>query len=493
MNASAGISTPSSRRPAIARIELAAALHAGALLVLASWLFGGNIAWARPILSVFGSVGIVLTLAAAPRRHESAGNLRPLHFLWPLLGYDILVAISALQPAFQSGIIDGSPVLVPIASLTSWPCSAQPAESLRQLWLFNALFFPAFNLLFCVRTRRVLRHLLVVVTGNALALAVFGSLQKLIGATGLFFGAFASPNKTFFASFIYHNHWGAFVVLMLAATLGLSVHFALRGIARNLWHSPVFLGLASALLLAAAAPLSTSRSATILSALLLGIAFVDALRRLAHLPRASKTMRTASMLALFTGAALAISAIYVLARPAITARADDTRQQLAAIQSSDGLDSRAQLYADTWRMARDRPLFGWGLGSYPVVFQRYNTQVSRDGLPVYYVDAHSDWLQSLAETGFVGTAFIGLLVLSPAVLALRRKPGPLPAYLLGGCALILLYAWIEFPFGCPAVLAAFWLVLFSAARLAQLDTHDRPSKETLINSSELREAPSDCS
>jgi O-antigen ligase len=177
---------------------------------------------------------------------------------------------------------------------------------------------------------------------------------------------------------------------------------------------------------------------------------------------------------LLLGLCAASYVTYDLARPIIAARAADTQVQLAAMRAQGGIGSRAQLYTDTWRMACDRPAFGWGLGSYPAVFQRYNTQQSTEGLPLFYVDAHSDWLQSLAETGFVGTTLLGLLVACPFAMALRRRPGPLPAYLLAGCGLVLLYAWIEFPFGCPAVIAAFWLSFFAAVRLTQLEEREKP-------------------
>jgi O-antigen ligase len=466
--------------PRTTSLELPSALHAGAVVIAASWALGGNAGWARTALSVFGSFGLFITIGAIVSRLRGAdGSFRALHFLWPLFGYDVLVLLSALQPAFTPGVIYGADVLVPITPLTAWPCSAQPGETLRQLWLFNALVLPAFNLLFCVRTRRVLRVLLLGVAANALALAVFGTLQKLSGAGGLFFGAIASPNKTFFASFIYHNHWGAFVILMLATTLGLLFHQASRNNARDFSHSPAFLGLVGALILAATAPLSTSRSTTALAGFLLSVAFVDALRRLLRRRSTTGRSRAVPALALLLTAATALVAIVVLARPFIASRASDTREQLAVMRAQGSIGSRATLYADTWRMAADRPAFGWGLASYPAVFPRYNTQQSRDNLPVIYVDAHSDWLQSLAETGFAGTALLGLLVTFPVFKALRLRAGPLPAYLLGGCGLVLLYAWIEFPFGCPAVVAAFWLLLFSAARLAQLDAHDRPKRLTL--------------
>jgi O-antigen ligase len=461
-------------------LETLAITHAALLLIAASWALGGNIAWARTPLAIFGSLGAFITLAAIRSRRATAprSSLAALHFLWPLLGYNALILLGAFQPTFTRGLIEGAEVLIPLpeAALTAWPCSAQPAESLRQLWLFNALFLPAFNLLLAVREPAALRTLLIVVALNATGLAVFGTFQKLLHAPGLFFGARPSPNKTFFATFIYHNHWGAFAILMLAATLGLVFHAALRPGPRGFWHSPAPLGIIAALALAASAPLSTSRSCTALVILLLLVALGHAWRRArisAETASPRKKFPLGFTIALLLGVGLAGYAIHDLARPMIAARATDTREQLAALRDAGDFGARAQLYGDTWRMFADRPWFGWGLGSYPAVFPRYNSQKSTDNLPVIYVDAHSDWLQSLAETGVVGAALLGALIGLPAWSALRR-PRPTQAnYLLLGCALLLFYAWIEFPFGCPAVIAAFWLCLFSAVRLTRLETRAR--------------------
>jgi O-antigen ligase len=460
-------------------LETAATIHAGAILIGASWAFGGNIAWAAPALSWFGTLGLFITIATVfARFRQERRSLRALHFLWPLLGYNALVLLSTLQPAFRSGTIYDANVLVPISSLTGWPCSAQPAVSLRELWLFNALFLPAFNLFLCVRNRRILRRLLMALVVNALVLAIFGTLQKLSGSSGLFFGAVASPNKTFFASFIYHNHWGSFVLLMTAVTLGLIFHQSSREDLQPLRNSPVFLGIVGTLILAASAPLSTSRSSTALVGLLLGVTLFDAIRRQLRTRNPQSRSRGATIAALLLMGIISAYAIYDLARPIIASRTADTREQVAAMRATGSIGSRAQLYRDTCRMAQERPAFGWGLGSFPVVFQLYNTQESSDRLPVLYVDAHSDWLESFAETGIAGTALLGFLVLLPAQMALRRRSRsqPLPAYLFGGCGLVLLYAWIEFPFGSPAVIAAFWICLFSAARLAQLTERERPTR-----------------
>jgi O-antigen ligase len=165
---------------------------------------------------------------------------------------------------------------------------------------------------------------------------------------------------------------------------------------------------------------------------------------------------------------------YDLARPVIDQRVAQTTLQVAQMHSRGGIGTRAILYRDTWHMARDRLLFGWGMASFPTVFFLYNTQVpSADRVPVFYYDAHSDWLQSVAELGLAGTLLIGCLGLAPLVGLRRLRLGLLPGYLLAGCALVLLYAWVEFPFGNPAVVLAWWLCFFAAVRYARLDARAR--------------------
>jgi hypothetical protein len=100
---------------------------------------------------------------------------------------------------------------------------------------------------------------------------------------------------------------------------------------------------------------------------------------------------------------------------------------------------------------------------------------------VFYHDAHSDWLQAVAEHGLVGTTLLGLTGLVP-LLRLRRRhfTSPLPAYLFVGCAAILLYAWIEFPFGNTAVVLVWWLCFFSAVHYARLQDREAPSPAKLV-------------
>jgi O-antigen ligase len=372
---------------------------------------------------------------------------------------------------------DGESLLVRSGGVAWLPGSAEPAASLRALWLFDSVFLPGLNLALCLRQRRALRWLLILATGNALALSIFGTVQKLTGA-GLFFGLRKAPNAFFFSTFIYHNHWGAFVILSVATCAGLVFHYAARREARDFWHSPAFGGAVGLLFIAATAPLSESRSGTLLVLLLAGAILVHGLW---HWRK--KRQASAASLVRWLGGTLAVAGIlaagiYKLDEQGFKMRAELTREQIEQMHATGGLGSRAVLYRDTWQMAGDRLWFGWGFDSYARVFMIYDTQKSVvDRLPVFYAQAHSDWLQNAAETGLVGTALIGLLGALP-LLTLRRHHfrDPLVFYPLWGCALLLLYAWIEFPFECPAVAILFWLMFFAAVRDAQLSPTERKSQ-----------------
>jgi O-antigen ligase len=270
----------------------------------------------------------------------------------------------------------------------------------------------------------------------------------------------------FFSSFIYHNHWGAFTVLMVAICLGLVFHFARRGRSRNFWHSPGFGGLIAIALLIVTIPLSGSRSCSVLIALFLLGAFARWLVRFTH------ERRRGGFSVVWPIAAASIALIaagyfaYDLARPMIEKRLANTQVDIETLRANPAASTRLKLYRDTWLMAQERPWFGWGMASYPTVFYLRNSQ--RYPIPhlsnqVHFHDAHCDWLQSLSEVGFVGTALLGLCALVPIYHRRRGlRQSPLTTHLLAGLGLILLYAWLEFPFGNGAVIVAFWVCLFCA-------------------------------
>lgn len=468
----------SDREPPLRPLEWATLLHVGTLVIATTWAFGGQADWVRTPLAGWGSLGAVITLVALANRDAwRAGHLRPVRWLWPFAAFNALVLLATLNPSLRE-VTFGSEVMLAHTGSNPWlPSSARPALALQALWIFDAIWISSFNLALVIRQRRALRGLLGVLAVNALVLAIFGTVQKLAHAQGLFFNTVSTRQPRFFASFVYHNHWGAFVVLMMATGIALTWHYSRRIQARNLLHSPVVGGWVVLLLLAATVPLSGSRSCTLLMLLLLAVVSAHLVWRVIEKRRRHHESVTLPIAGIGAALALVVLGAWYVGRDTITSRLATTRVQVAEMRELGGIGDRALLYHNTWRMARDKLWFGWGMNSYPHVFFRlYNTRESRaDRLPVFYHDAHSDWLQALAEHGLVGSALMALCALVP-LLPLRhaRSLGPVAGYLFAGCLLVLLYAWIEFPFGNLAVVLTWWVLFFIAVQTLRL----RPREAT---------------
>lgn len=468
-----GARVPPDRRP-LRPLEWIVLGHVGIFFVAITWAFGGAADWLRLYFGWWGGLGALLTLTALQDREaRNTGRLWALTWLWPLAAFNAFVLIGCLNPSFRPIQFGPETMLVNSGGRPWLPSSAQPALGLGALALFDGTWISCFNLVLVIRQRRALRGLLLVAAANTFALAVFGTVQKLAQAKGLFFDLVDSPQKSFFASFVYHNHWGAFIVLMLAACLGLIWHYTRRSESRDLFHTPAFGGLVAVFFLAVTVPLSTSRSCTVLAAVLLAGALLHWLVRLVEKRRRCQESMALPIAGALAALVLAGAGVWQVASGTIAARVAKTREQFDDMRERGDIGSRGLLYRDTWRMARDKLWFGWGMGSYPHVFTLYNSQRSVDKLPVFYRDAHSDWLQALAEHGLVGSSLLALCALVPlGRLRARHLASPLPCYLLAGCTLLLLYAWVEFPFGNLAVNLTWWLCFFCAIHYARLHDHE---------------------
>lgn len=449
-------------------------IHAGLVGVVSAWLYGGMGPHGEWILAALASPAAWFLFAEARDRRaagDRAGLRRLLRWLAPLAFLAALVVIGALNPSHREAFIFDGPVLRPVPHLAWLPSSVKPLESLRTLACLGGLALVGLSLAFCVQSRLGLRRLVLVLVVNAVALAVLGTLQRQMHAAGPFFSATPSPNPAWFATFFYYNHWGAFAALAVAAAFALVFH-SLKNPPDRGWLHGIGPSLTlAALLIAGTGPLSGSRSATALMLALTAAAFVLALRHVYRLG-AHHSRRSALAGAVGLAALVALGAALVgfQSRDVLAKRFAQTLDQVAEVSAGPVAFGRPALYADTWRMAADKPVFGWGLESYGPIFVRYTRfRPGPDGLRTAFEDAHSDWLQSLAEVGFVGTAALLLFALIPLAETLRRdRLGAFSGWLLGGCALLAAYAWVEFPLACPAVVGLWWILFFAALRHLQL-------------------------
>jgi hypothetical protein len=131
------------------------------------------------------------------------------------------------------------------------------------------------------------------------------------------------------------------------------------------------------------------------------------------------------------------------------------------------LDASGNRRAEVWRIAVDdvraHPLLGSGAGSYEYVFYR-----RRDTAALNVRDAHSLYLETLAELGPLGLALlVGTLAL-PLVAAVRARRSPFVAPAAGAYAAFLAHAGWDWDWELPAValvgLAAGSALLVAARR-----------------------------
>jgi O-antigen ligase/polysaccharide polymerase Wzy-like membrane protein len=193
--------------------------------------------------------------------------------------------------------------------------------------------------------------------------------------------------------------------------------------------------------------------------LVVGAAFVPAaLDRV--LPKLALGSGARRGLALAGGAvvlALAIGAVAAVGGPEAGARRayhafnapaplvrSDARGRLFSLSGSN----RSDYWRAAWHEVEAHPWLGGGAGS----FQRYWLRHRDADLPV--LDAHSLYLETLAELGVVGLALL-LCVLVIPLLGLRAARGtPLAAAAVGGYVAYLVHAGIDWDWEMPAVTLA---------------------------------------
>ena len=132
------------------------------------------------------------------------------------------------------------------------------------------------------------------------------------------------------------------------------------------------------------------------------------------------------------------------------------------VQTTTETEDRDEVAGYAVNMWKDYPVFGSGLGSFPVVFPRY----SESGTQVSYTHAHNDYLEFAAETGVLGLSLLGLMVVMSFAAALRAqylRRDPLMRGLsfaaMMGIIALMIHSAVDFNLQIPANALTFMLIL----------------------------------
>ena len=128
--------------------------------------------------------------------------------------------------------------------------------------------------------------------------------------------------------------------------------------------------------------------------------------------------------------------------------------------------TRLTIVRDSLHMLAQRPVLGWGLGTFPIIYPQF-----RSFYTTFFVNhAHNDYLQLLVETGLAGFAIMVwflVLVFRQAAAKLKdwieTSTGALTVAALLGCIGILVHSFLDFNLQIPANAALFYVLCAMAA------------------------------
>jgi len=138
---------------------------------------------------------------------------------------------------------------------------------------------------------------------------------------------------------------------------------------------------------------------------------------------------------------------------------------------------RLNIVHDSFKMIAEKPVLGWGLGTFPSVYPQF-----RSSYTSFFINqAHNDYLQVLVETGVVGLVFVLWFVarLYRAALAQvdrwwRDRTQAVKLAALVGCTGLLIHSFGDFNLHIPANAAWFYVL----AAVASTRTEERGHRDS---------------
>jgi O-antigen ligase len=357
-----------------------------------------------------------------------------------------------VNPLFVPMLVFGTILSLQVVfRISAYP---QATESGALLYCLYAVF--AFICSQLLRRSAQVKTLGWLLTAYGFAVAVFAIVQSLSGTDKLYWIRTPELGGWIYGPYVSHNHYAGLMEMLFPVALVIALN---RGVHRNWRWVPAF----AAVLMASTIFLSGSRGGMI--AFLMQMAVLGA-----ALAWAKNRRSTWILLAvLIVIAAL----IFWLGGQALVNRIGSIR-----VNAHSDVDTsvRLKIDSDGLRMFAKKPVFGWGLGSFPVVYPHFRT---------FYTDkftnhAHNDYLQFLVETGLLGFATALWFIFALYRAALKKIEGwqsdlngATALAALIACTGILVHSFFDSNLQVPANAALFYTLATIATAKTQFGAHRR--------------------
>jgi O-antigen ligase len=307
---------------------------------------------------------------------------------FPLLGM-LLLGVVQLLPLRNPGASGISVPFVKSLSLDPYATRLVLVQTLALIIYFAA------TLVFTDTPKR-LRLLVRTIIIFGFFLAIFGLTQS-----------FTSPNKVYwlrelgqstpFGPFINRHHFAGYMELTIGLPLGLLFSGSIEKEKRLIY-------LFAAGLMAVALIMTNSRGGII--SLIAEVLFIVAAMgfRRRHKKESRSASHRGGLRSAAVKAGLALGIVLALFISVVSLGGEEALNRfVGTVNSEDPTTGRAHFWDVTLDIIKTHPVLGTGLGTFGVVYTRYDT---RNGL--YRLEqAHNDYLQVLSDGGIIG-ALLGL-------------------------------------------------------------------------------------
>jgi O-antigen ligase len=349
----------------------------------------------------------------------------------------------------------------------------------------QALLYCAYGMLCFLSAQTLLRasqarKIAVILGVCGAAIAAFALLQDVTPNGKVYWVVHLSHGGWIYGPYVNHNHYAGLMELLVPIPLVISLT-RLAGDRERLAA-----GVAAAVMVGTIF-LSGSRGGMI--AIFVELVFFTVIL-LPHLKGmgSRKSVRIAISVAAF--AIVLVSILAWLGGKELTSRVSSITSE-AHIELSGG--TRLSIARDSIKMFRAQPIYGWGLGTFPVVYPQFRTFYSEFDVNA----AHDDYLQLLCEMGLLGFAIMVWFVILLYRTALRKignwmsdVSGALTLACMLGFTGILVHSLLDFNLQIPANAALFYVLctLAAAPPLLQRARKRRPvssEEEEMMRASEV--------
>jgi len=378
-----------------------------ALLIFAVLAFGGVDQWAIVILEI-GSA-LLLLFWIWPQISSGRLKLKANRLYAPVVLFGLIIVVQ---------VVFGLSAYVHVTRFELWKYGA-----------YGSLF------LLANQCERVGGHrLLTILAAFGFIVALFALVQYLAYNGKIYWVWPALPNS--FGPYVDHSHYAGLMEMLTPIPLAMALTDDAKRHRQLLW-------MAAGTLMAATIFICGSRGGM--------TAFAVQIMFLAGLFVTRRSRRTAWTL---------FAICLAIATFVFWIDSGRVLKQLGSMWDPLSMMSRLEVARDVPRMVRLRPIAGWGLGVFPIIYPQYRSFSTN----LVVNQAHNDYLQALVETGILGFACVVWFIVNLYRSGLRsfrahsrvaavRALGPLV-----GCTGILVHSLSDFNLHIPANAALFFVL-----------------------------------